>query len=103
MDNMQVRQGSQLPLQVNQGDSAATSVTIIMRNQETQAVYSVTASYVDGVANLVLGSDQTSVVGVYDYQFNENVDGEDPIIYAMDCEGDCDFPTIEVCEALVVS
>ena len=104
MNNITIRQGSQLDLQVNQGDENATSVTLLMRNQETDVTYSVSANYSDGVATLTLDSGETSVVGTYDYQINENIPGEDPVIYPDNCiDGDCSFPTIEICESIIIS
>lgn len=107
MNNLSVRQGGQLDLRFEQLEgSDATSVTFLMRNQETDVVYSVNADYVDGFADITLDSDQTSIVGVYDWQLNENIPGEDPLIYPNpdNCAGgDCGFPTLTVCESIVIS
>lgn len=103
MKDLEVRQGGRLPLQVKQGDETSVSVTIFLRNQDTAAIIQKTADFVDGVANLLLDGDDTRVVGVYDYQVNENFATGDPLKYPdpNDCEDEeCTFPTITVCEAL---
>lgn len=103
MKDITIRQGSQYDFTVTQGDIAATTVTLIMRNQETLDTYSVTSTYVDGEANIELTSAETSVIGLYDYQVNENIPGEDPVIYPGNCIGDCVFPTINICESIIIS
>lgn len=107
MRNIRVRQGSQVPLLVYQGDEGSVSATLILKNQETSDIIEKTGDFelVDGgmVADLTLDAVDTAVVGLYDYQINENFDDADPIKYpdAGDCDGDdCSFPTIEICESL---
>lgn len=103
MNDMIVWEGSQVPLTVEQGDSASVSATITMIDQDTANTITKTANYeeVDDimVADLTLGEDET-IVGVYDYYISENFDDEAPLIYPSpdDCgEDDCELPTITVC------
>lgn len=102
-----VRQGSQLPLKVEQGDPNAVSATIIIKLIDDVIQVTKTALYeeINGkmIADLSLNGDETMVIGVYEYQINENIDGEDPIKYPNvdDCtDDDCSFPTLEICPAL---
>lgn len=101
--NMTVWEGSQVPLTVEQGDSASVSASFVMINQDTEETFTVTGEYedVDGVmiADVSL-TDQETVVGVYDYYIAENFEDEDPLIYPdpNDCDDDCELPTITVCE-----
>ena len=101
-DPIRVRQGAQLNLQITQGDATSESATLILRNQETLELIETTAIYEDGVANIMLDGTDTATIGIYDYQVNENFTDADPIKYPdpNDCDGDCIFPTIEICEAL---
>lgn len=96
-----VRQGGQLPLLVQQGEPSSTSATIFLRAQGSSAVITKTAQYIEGFADLSLTDVETSVLGVYDYQINENIPDESPIKYPDPVKGDnCVFPTLTICEAL---
>lgn len=105
MTNLKIRQGQVIRLLVEQGDEDSISATLLMRNQETLDVITATATYTDGVAELVVDGEDTETVGIYDYQINENFSGGDKDKYPdpTDCDGeDCDFPTIEICDAIDV-
>lgn len=99
MNDISIRQGSALNIQVNQGDTSAISATLIIKLNDNPAI-SVTDTYVDGVANLTLSAAQTSVVGIYDYQVNENYEDGAVVKYPADDCDDCDFPKLEICESL---
>lgn len=102
-NNITLIQGTVAGIDVVQNDLTATSVTIYMKNDDTQAVISKTANYTDGVATIELDGTDTSVVGVYPYQVNENLAGGGIAKYgAYDCDGDgdCEFGVIVICEAI---
>jgi len=98
-----VRRGGQLGLIIQQGEPSSTSATIFLRPQGSGTVITKTAPYVAGFADLSLTSVQTAILGIYDYQINENITGESPIKYPDPVKGDnCIFPTLTICEALDV-
>lgn len=101
-ENISVRQGAQLPLAVEQGDPTSVSATIILRHQDSLEIIEQTENFVDGVANIVFDEVDTATLGVYDYQINENFSDTAPLKYPDPnaCDGDCEFPTITICEAL---
>ena len=85
---------------VLRNDPTATSATLVLKNRETEAVTSHTANYVDGVASIQLDGNDTAIVGVYQYQVNENLSGGGIAKYGtFDCD-DCEWGEIVVCEAL---
>lgn len=104
MNNISVRQGAQLNLRITQGDATSVSATVILKHQDTDAIIQKTASFVSGIADVMFTAADTAVLGVYDYQVNENFSGSDPLKYPdpNDCEDDCEFPTVTICEALDV-
>lgn len=102
MDNMTVRQNGKLTFTVNRADDDAVSATFIM--QLDDLIVTETVAYdSDGLA--LFDIDDTSVVGVYQYQINENFESGNPDIYPNldDCDGDCDLPEVEICESLPIS
>ena len=106
MNDFKVRQGAQVPLTVVQGDDASVSATLILREQTTDALIQATGAFVDiggkMLADVSLTGLQTAIRGVYDYQVNENFATGDPLKYPdpNNCDGECVFPTITICEAL---
>jgi hypothetical protein len=103
MNNMKVRSGGRLSFNITRGDSTAVSATFIMQHQDTDIFISVTEAYnSEGIAAFELGSPETDVVGVYDYQVNENYATGSPDIYPdiSGCDDDCELPTVTVCESL---
>lgn len=99
--DMTIRSGGRLSFTVEMADPSAVSATFIMQNETV--LVEITENYDDdGIAYFDIGSPDTDVVGVYNYQVNENFATGDPDIYPSmnDCDGDCDFPTIEICESL---
>lgn len=101
---MKIRAGGRLNFQTLRGDPSAVSATFIMQAQdEPGIVVTATEPYdEDGVAFFDIGSPETDEVGVYDYQINENFTLGSPDIYPdpTGCEGDCEFPTVTICESL---
>lgn len=99
-DNMQIRQGARLNFTIYQADPGSVSATFI-------AVFGAniitdTVAYTNGEADFQFDSPDTDVVGTYEYQINENFATGSPDIYpnTNDCDGDCDLPTLEICESL---
>jgi len=100
-NELYVRQGGQLGLLIQQGEPTSTSATLILRPQFPGSNITKTASYVAGFADLSLTSVETALIGVYDYQVNENIPNESPAKYPDPVKGDnCIFPTLTVCESL---
>jgi len=99
-DNMQIRQGARLNFTVYQADPSSVSATFIAQYEDL--IITDTVAYVDGEAHFQFDSPETDNIGVYEYQINENFSSGSPDIYPnMDnCDGDCDFPTLEICESL---
>lgn len=103
LDEMKIRAGARLNFSVERADSSAVSATFIAQFEDT--VISDTVEYdEDGIASFQFDSPDTDVVGVYEYQINENFETGSPDIYPNfdDCDGDCDLPELEICESLGV-
>lgn len=101
--NIILIEGTVAGIDVIRNDLTATSVTLYMKNEDTDAVISKTASYVDGVATIELTGADTTTPGVYPYQINENLSGGGIAKYgALDCDedGECEFGFIIICESL---
>lgn len=96
-----IRRGGRLAFTVERAHEDGISATFIM--QMGSVLIEVTEDYdSEGIAHFDIGSPDTDVVGVYEYQINENFASGSPDIYPSqdDCDGDCDLPTIEICESL---
>lgn len=100
MNNMKIRAGSRLSMEVLQADPDSVGATFIANNG-TKTITD-TLPYVDGKAYFTFDSPDTDVVGTYEYQVNENFSTGSPDIYPNfdNCDGDCSFPTLEICESL---
>lgn len=101
MDNMKIRAGEQLRFSIAQADPDSISATFIA--QSNNGSITATEAYVNGVAWFEFNSPETDVVGLYDYQVNENFATGSPDIYPSPegCEsGNCEFPILEICESL---
>ena len=99
--NFTILQASLKRLKFLQSQPDATSVTLVMRNDDTLATASYTENYISGEAVVELTGLDTAIVGVYSYQVNENT--PDGIIKYGDlnCDGDdCAYGKIIICEAL---
>ncbi len=101
MDSMQIRAGARLSFSVEQADSTSVSATFIADDGAGHIITD-TVAYTDGVAAFQFDSPDTDYIGTYEYQINENFSSGSPDIYPNvdDCDGDCDFPTLEICESL---
>lgn len=96
-------EGTVAGIDVIRNDVTATSVTLYMKNDDTHAVISKNASYVDGVATIELTGIDTATPGTYPYQINENLTGGGIAKYgALDCDGDgeCEYGVITICTAI---
>ena len=102
MDSMKIRAGARLNFTIERADPTAISATFLAVG-ETVSITD-TVAYVSGVANFQFDSPDTDVVGIYQFQVNENFATGSPDIYPNTdgCDGDCDFPTLEICESLEV-
>lgn len=93
-------QGTVANFDVLQNDPTASSATLILKNRETDVVTSHTANYVGGVASIEVDGNDTAIIGVYQYQINENLSGGGIAKYGtFDCS-DCEWGEIVICEAL---
>lgn len=83
MRDMIFVQGGSYAIGVFQHDDLATDVTIWFKNDDTDEIWSVTAAYVDGYAELDVLANHP--VGTYSYQVNETI----PEGYAKYPSGSC--------------
>lgn len=98
---MQIRAGEQLNFSISQADPDSLSATVIFEGESTG--FSDTVPYSDGIAYFSFNSPDTDIVGVYEYQVNENFATGSPDIYPAPSgckDGNCSFPTLEICESL---
>lgn len=102
MNNMKIRAGARLNFSINRADSTAISATFIADDVFGNEISDTVAYDVNGVAAFQFDAPETDIVGVYEYQVNENFATGSPDIYpSIDgCDGDCEFPTVEICESL---
>lgn len=101
--NIILIEGTVAGIDVIRNDATATSVSIYMRNEDTEIVTHKTASYVDGVATIEFSGIDTATPGVYPYQINETLSGGGLAKYgALDCDGDgnCEYGYIIICAAI---
>lgn len=102
MNNMKIRFGGRLDLQIITEDALAVSASLIL--QDTDGMnYVFTEPYVDLVADFTENEDISVLpLGVYEYQINDNFADGLPEIYpdAENCGDNCSFPTITICESL---
>lgn len=101
MDNMNIRAGARLNFTVTRANEDAVSATFIASNGTT--IITDTIDYdEDGNAYFEFDSPQTDEVGEYEFQVNENFATGSPDIYPSvdDCDGDCSFPVLNICESL---
>ena len=105
MDNIIVRQGTTLPLEVSTNkEEAAMQVNFIVREtKDSPILIDKMASFDNGVAYIELTVEDTNVaIGEYLYQFKvfyENAIDKFPTTF--DCDtGDCSFPKFIICESL---
>ena len=102
MDSFKIKQGARLDLQVESQDTTSVSATLIIKPVDGNAV-EFTEPFVDGIADFTNVDEISNLaVGVYEYQLNENYESGQPDKYPDpgNCDGDCTFPTIEICESL---
>lgn len=99
MTDMTIIQGTQLDLKVEQFDSAATSVDFIMKNDDTDVVYTTNATYTAGEAQIHISGLKTAIVGTYSYQLNENTPTGKTKYGVSNCV-ECEFGKVYICEAL---
>lgn len=102
MNNMKIRAGARLNFTIEQADPESISATFIAVSGNVTITD--TVPYINGVANFQFDSPDTDVVGTYEYQINENFASGSPDIYPNtdNCEGDCDLPTLVICESLEI-
>lgn len=104
MQNYVVWQDSRLDLQVETDEDDAVSVTIALKEGEN--THEFTQPFVDNIADFQSEEGIPSLeVGVYDYMLYVNYATGLPVAFPdpNDCDGDCDLPTITICEAIEVS
>lgn len=102
MDSFKVKQGSRFDFAVETDDSEAQSATLVLRD-DNDTVYEFTEPFSDNLAYFGDREDITTLpTGVYEYQINENHESglPDKLPNPDNCTGDCEFPTITICESL---
>lgn len=101
MESIEIRQYGRLSFDVQRADDTAVSATFIFSN-DTKTVEDTIAYDSNGTAHFEFGSPDTDVAGEYEFQVNENFESGSPDIYPNvdNCDGDCDLPTLVICESL---
>lgn len=101
MKDFSVWENENVSLAIEQGDSESISATIYLLDSDKQIVVEETANYetVDD-KEIAYINFTAPVAGTYTYYFSENFTEEPDLIYPdpTDCDGDCELPTITVCE-----
>lgn len=106
MENLQIRQGETLTLNIESDDATATDVRLVVKKANENAIIDETANFsvVDGKTVAVIEtSDTNHAVDTYEYMLTINYsDGTiKKLPDASSCEeGDCDLPELTICEAL---
>jgi hypothetical protein len=106
MDEISVRYGAGLNLEVNSDDELATTATLYVGHIGELPVITKSASFSDGVAVIELDEDDTRVpLDTYKYQINVLYPDGPPEKFpdpenCEDCEEGGGLPTFKVCEAL---
>ncbi len=106
MDNLQIRQGETLTLNLTSDDITADTVRIVVKKPNENAIIDEIASFstIDGKRIAVIStSDTNKPVDTYQYMLTITyADGSvKKLPDASNCEeGDCDLPELTICEAL---
>lgn len=104
MESYKIRKGSRLDLQVEAPDENSVSATILLRSTvEGSSVIEFTEPFVDKIADFVNVEGISDLdIGLYDVQINENYATGQPDKYpsADDCNGECEYLILEICESL---
>lgn len=104
MEEFKIKKGSRLDLQVVAQDTTSVSATIILRSQvEGSSPVEFTENFVNLIADFVNVEAISDLdVGFYDVQINENYATGQPDKYpnSDDCDGDCTFLVLQICESL---
>lgn len=104
MNSIKIRYGSRVNLQAKTEDPNALSATITLQDA-SDSLYDFTENFVNMVANFQDSDISLLPEGIYRYQIAENYADGLPNIYpdTEGCDGDCEFPTIEICPSLADS
>lgn len=106
MDNLQIRQGETLTLNIESDDLTAQTVRIVVKKPNENAIIDEIANFstVDGKRVAVLETTDTNKpVDTYQYMLTiEYADGTiKKLPDASNCDdGDCSLPELEICKAL---
>lgn len=103
-DDYIVWKGSRFDFQVTTDEEDAVSITLALKDADDNN-FEFTEPVVDGVADFQ-DSDVTDLAAAeYEYQIYENYATGNPTIFpdTDKCEGECELPTITICEAIEVS
>lgn len=105
MDNIKIRQGETLTLNVTSEDESAETLRLVVKKEDESAIIDETASYVSDGGKWIasISTDDTNhALGEYLYMFTVTYsDGSiKKFPEADECDDGCDFPTLKICEAL---
>lgn len=106
MDNLQIRQGENLPLTITSDDVTADTIRFLAKKENEVAIIDEQESFttVDGKRVAIFDiTDTNKTPGTYRYMLTITyLDGSvKKLPDASNCEeGDCDFPELIICEAL---
>lgn len=105
MEDLTVWKNARFDFQLVAEDEDTVSATITLKDSADNT-YEFTQPFVDLVADFQSETGIPSLpVGVYEYMLYENYADGLPIAYPDpdNCIGDCELPTLTICEAIEVS
>lgn len=107
MEDLSGTQGATLPItvKVNVSEEPATASILLKKTVGGAAEYNGTASFSNqGIADLTISAEDTDDLDPGEYLYQVTVVYDDGAISkfpgAEDCEGECEFPKLTICEKL---
>lgn len=107
MEDLSGTQGATLPItvKVNASEEPATASILVKKTIEGSAEYTGEANFSNlGIADLTIPASSTNDMDAGDYLYQITVTYQDGAVGkfpgAEDCDGDCEFPKLTICEKL---
>lgn len=108
LPDLNIRQGATLPLVVEDDDATADTATITIKvDIDSVVAFTKTANFADGSADLALTASETLALPAGDYIYQLTIAYSDGVVDKYPdpedsgcADGECDFPTLTICEAL---
>lgn len=104
MDDVTAWKNARFDFQIVTEEADAVSATLVLKDEDN--TYEFTQPFVDLVADFQSEVGITALpVADYDYMVYENYATGLPVAFPDpdNCDGECDLPTITICEAIEVS